>query len=475
MGDPRGFLKIGRKPVPKRPIEERIHDYRYVYEPMPEDDLKDEAARCMDCGVPFCNVGCPLGNLIPDWNDLVYKDHWKQAIDRLHTTNNFPEFTGMLCPAPCESACVLAINDDPVSIKEIELSIINRAFDEGWVVPKPPPPEIKTGKKVAVVGSGPAGLAAAQQLNWAGHTVTVFEKSDRIGGLMMYGIPDYKIEKWVVDRRVAIMEQEGIEFSPNTHVGVDITAEELQSDYDSVVLAVGALQGRDLDVPGRELDGIHLAMDYLEQQNRRVAGLPVEEEEITARGKNVIILGGGDTSADCLGNSNREGCASVKVLTHGPKPPGEPDPLEWPEMPFTLSVYAAHEEGGERQWRVGVTGFSGKNGRVEKMHAIETERTEDGRTIQKEGTEFDIDADLVLFAIGFTGPVQDRLFEDLNLEFTKRGAIASEDGYSTRVPGVFVAGDARLGADLIVTAIAEGRKAARQVDQHLMGRSLLPG
>ncbi|MDQ4106684.1 MAG: glutamate synthase subunit beta [Actinomycetota bacterium] len=475
MGDPRGFLKIGRKPTPKRPVEERIHDYRYVYEPMPEDELRGQAARCMDCGIPFCNTGCPVNNLIPDWNDLVYRDHWKQAIDRLHATNNFPEFTGMLCPAPCEAACVLAINDDPVSIKEIELSIVERAFDEGWVVPKPPPPEIWTGKKIAIVGSGPAGLAAAQQLNWAGHSVTVFEKDDRIGGLLRYGIPDFKIEKWVVDRRIGIMEQEGIEFCPSTHIGYEITAEELQSEFDAVLLAVGALQGRDLEVPGRELDGIHLAMDYLVQQNRRVAGLPVEEEEITARDKNVIILGGGDTSADCLGNAHREGCASVKVLTHGPKPPGSPEPLEWPDMPFVLSVYAAHEEGGERHWSVGVTGFSGSDGRVEKMHAVETERTQDGRTIYKEGTDFEIEADLVLLAIGFTGPVRDRLLDDLGLEFTRRGAIAAEDRYSTGVPGVFVAGDARRGADLIVTAIAEGRKAARQVDQHLMGRSLLPG
>ena len=475
MGDPRGFLKIGRKPTPKRPKEERLNDYRYVYKGMPEDDLKDQAARCMDCGVPFCNVGCPLGNLIPDWNDLVYKEHWKQAIDRLHATNNFPEFTGTLCPAPCEDACVLNINDDPVTIKEIELSIINRAFDEGWVVPKPPPPEIKTGKKVAVVGSGPAGLAAAQQLNWAGHTVTVFEKSDRIGGLLMYGIPDFKIEKWVVDRRVSIMEQEGIEFRPNTHVGYDVTADELQNEYDAVILAVGALAGRDLDVPGRELDGIHLAMDYLGQQNRRVAGLPVEEEEITAKGKNVIILGGGDTSADCLGNANREGCASVKVLTHGPRPPEEPDPLEWPDVPFVLHVYPAHEEGGEREFSVGVAGFSGSDGHVEKIRLVETERTEEGKTIYKEGTKFEMDADLVLLAIGFTGPVRDRLLDDLNLEFGDRGAIAAPEGHATSVPGVFVAGDAKLGADLIVTAIAEGRKAARHVDQHLMGRSLLPG
>ncbi|MDQ3567151.1 MAG: glutamate synthase subunit beta [Actinomycetota bacterium] len=475
MGDPRGFIKLGRKPTPKRTVEERVQDYRYIYEPMPEDELKGQASRCMDCGVPFCNTGCPLGNLIPDWNDLAYRDQWKQAIDRLHQTNNFPEFTGMLCPAPCEPACVLSINDDPVTIKEIELSIINRAFEEGWVVAHPPVPEKRTGKKVAVVGSGPAGLAAAQQLNRAGHSVVVLEKDDKIGGLLRYGIPDYKIEKWVVDRRVALMEEEGIEFRTNAHVGEDPTTEELKSDYDAVVLAVGALQGRDLDVPGRELGGIHLAMEYLVQQNRRVAGLPVHAPvEISAKGKNVVILGGGDTSADCLGNSHREGCASVKVLTHGPRPPETPSRDVWPDWPFILHTYPVHDEGGERGFSVAVTGFSG-SGRVERMHAVETERTPEGKTVPKEGTEFEIKADLVLFAIGFTGPVKDRFLEEMDLGYTDRGAIRSEDGFGTKEAKVFVAGDARLGADLIVTAIAEGRKAARQTDESLMGRSLLPG
>jgi glutamate synthase (NADPH) small chain len=404
----------------------------------------------------------------------VYRDHWRQAIDRLHATNNFPEFTGMLCPAPCEAACVLSINDDPVTIKEIELSIINRAFEEGWVVPKPPPPELRTGKQVAVVGSGPAGLAAAQQLNRAGHTVVVFEKDDRIGGLLRYGIPDYKIEKWVVERRVALLEEEGIEFRTGSHVGNDPTTEELRREFDAIILAVGALQGRDLAVPGRELDGIHLAMDYLVQQNRRVAGLPVEEEPISARDKNVIILGGGDTSADCLGNAHREGCASVRVLTHGPKPPDHATPLEWPDWPFILRTYPAHEEGGERGWSVAVTGFSGSNGHVERMHAVRTRR-EDGKTIPLEGTDFELEADLVLLAIGFTGPVRDKFLEDLDLGYTERGAIHSENGFATKDPGIFVAGDAKLGADLIVTAIAEGRKAAKQADEYLVGRSLLPG
>jgi glutamate synthase (NADPH/NADH) small chain len=381
----------------------------------------------------------------------------------------------MLCPAPCEAACVLSINDDPVTIKEIELSIINRAFDEGWVVPKPPPPEIRTGKKVAVVGSGPAGLAAAQQLNWAGHSVVVFEKDDRIGGLLRYGIPDYKIEKGVVERRVSQMEEEGVEFRTNAYVGYDPTTDELKEEFDAVVLAVGALAGRDLDVPGRDLDGIHLAMEYLTQQNRRVAGLPVEEKEISAKGKNVVILGGGDTSADCLGNSHREGCASVKVLTHGPKPPENPDHLTWPDWPLILHTYPAHEEGGERGFSVAVKGFSGSNGHVERMHAIETERTPEGKTVPKEGTDFEIETDLVLLAIGFTGPVKDRLQEEMDLGYTDRGAIHSENGFGTKKEGVFVAGDAKRGASLIVWAIAEGRKAARQADEFLVGRSLLPG
>ena len=476
MPDPRGFLKIGRKPTPKRSVEERLNDYNYVYEPVPDDDLKGQASRCMDCGVPFCNTGCPLGNLIPDWNDLVHRDRWKTAIDRLHATNNFPEFTGMLCPAPCEDACVLNINDDPVTIKEIELSIINRAFDEGWVVAKPTPPENRTGRRVAVVGSGPAGLAAAQQLNRAGHSVVVFEKDDKIGGLLRYGIPDYKIEKWVVDRRVALLEEEGIEFRTNMSVGEDITTEELSSDFDATVLAVGALQGRDVEAPGRELKGVHLAMDYLSQQNRRVSGLEVEEEEISAKGKNVMIIGGGDTSADCLGNAHREGAESVYVLTHGPQPPDTAEALSWPDEPFVLHTYPAHEEGGERQWSVTVTGFEGEDGQVTKIKLAETERTAEGKTQVIEGTDFDMDADLVLLAIGFTGPVQDKLMEEMVPEFTDRGSIATANGgFATSTPGLFVAGDAKRGASLIVWAIAEGRKAAREADEYLMGHSMLPG
>jgi glutamate synthase (NADPH/NADH) small chain len=420
----------------------------------------------MDCGVPFCNTGCPLGNLIPDWNDLVYRDRWQQAIARLHLTNNFPEFTGLLCPAPCEAACVLSINDDPVTIKEVELAIVNRAWDEGWIRPRPP--LRRTGRRVAVIGSGPAGLAAAQELNHAGHHVTVFEKDDRIGGLLRYGIPDFKIEKWVVDRRLRLLAEEGIEFAPNTHAGESPTAAELQQEFDAILLAVGALQGRDLPVPGRGLDGIHMAMDYLTQQNRRVAGERIDPGvAISAAGKRVIILGGGDTSADCLGNVHRERCASVQVLTHGPRPPDDPQPLEWPDWPFILRSYPAHEEGGERGWSVVVTGFSGAAGRVERIHVAEAERLPDGRTRPVPGTDRTLDADLVLLAIGFEGPVRGRLLTDVGVEYGPDGAIAADDGYSTTAPNVWVAGDAKRGASLIVWAIAEGRKAAGEINRSL--------
>lgn len=474
MSGGQGFLAVPRQSAPKRPVADRVKDYRHVYEHLPAADLVLQASRCMDCGVPFCNTGCPLGNLIPDWNDLVHNDRWQAAIARLHLTNNFPEFTGMLCPAPCEAACVLAINDDAVTIKDIELSIVNRAFDEGWI--RPHPPSQRTGKRIAVVGSGPAGLAAAQQLNRAGHTVTVFERDDRPGGLLRYGIPDFKIEKWVVDRRLDLLRTEGIEFSPNTHVGHNPTVADLRREFDAVLLAVGALQGRDLPVPGRTLSGIYPAMEYLTQQNRRVAGLPLDGREmITARDKRVVILGGGDTSADCLGNAHREGARSVRVLTHGPQPPDTPHPLEWPDWPFVLRTYPAHEEGGERCWSVVITGFSGSDGHVERLHAVESERLPDGTNHRLPGTEHELDADLVLLAIGFTGPVRDRLLDDLDLRFGVDGAIASTAGYQTSAPDVFVAGDARRGASLIVWAVAEGRKAARSIDHHLMGRTRLPG
>lgn len=420
----------------------------------------------MDCGVPFCTTGCPLGNLIPDWNDLVHRDQWQTAIERLHRTNNFPEFTGLLCPAPCEAACVLAINDDAVTIKEVELEIINRAFDEGWVTAQLPP--LRTGKRVAVVGSGPAGLAAAQELNRRGHWVTVFERDDKLGGLLRYGIPDYKIEKWVVDRRLDLLRDEGIELVPNACVGEDPTTEELLGSFDAILLAVGALQGRELPVPGRDLEGVHLAMDYLTQQNRRVAGESIEAGvDITARGKRVVILGGGDTSADCLGNAHREGAASVQVLTHGPQPPQTAHPLAWPDWPFILRTHPAHEEGGERRWAVRIEGFTGNDGRVQQMHAIEVQRLPDGTTQSVPGTEHVLEADLVLLAIGFSGPVRDRLHEDLGLQYDRQGAIRSDEQFRTSVPRVYVAGDAKRGASLIVWAIQEGRKAAEEIDAAL--------
>ena len=472
MGEPKGFLTVGRLPQPKRPVPERVRDYRHAYLPPPPAQLRAQASRCMDCGVPFCNPGCPLGNLIPDWNDLVYRDRWQEAIDRLHATNNFPEFTGVLCPAPCEAACVLAINDDPVTIKQVELSIITRAFEEGVVRPLPPPR--RTGRRVAVIGSGPAGLAAAQQLNRAGHLVTVFEKDERLGGLLRYGIPDFKLEKWMVERRLDQLGDEGVEFAPGHHAGENPTLAEVRRDFDAILLAVGALEGRELPVPGRELDGVHLAMGYLTQENRRVAAGDLDRPgAITARDKQVVILGGGDTSADCLGNVHREGATSVQVLTHGPRPPAKPDPAVWPDWPFMLQVYPAHEEGGDRRWEVMVTAFEGA-GRVENVRLVQTRRTPDGRARPVPGTEWPMPAQLVLLAIGFEGPVRDRLLNELGVEFDSRGAIARDEHYRTSVPGVYAAGDATRGASLIVWAIAEGRKAAHAIDRALTQAGALP-
>jgi glutamate synthase (NADPH/NADH) small chain len=478
MGKPTGFIEIKRKKHPTRPVAERVQDWREVYLRYADSDLAAQGARCMDCGIPFCHQGCPLGNLIPDWNDLVYRDRWKAAIDRLHTTNNFPEFTGKLCPAPCEGSCVLGINEDPVTIKSIEATIIDRAWDEGWVVPQSP--EHRTWKKVAIVGSGPAGLAAADQLNRAGHSVTVFEKSDRIGGLLRYGIPEFKMEKRFLDRRLKVMEAEGVVFRPGVNVGVDLTADRLKRDYDAVLLAGGAEKPRDLPVPGRELKGIHFAMEYLTLQNRRSEGDVIADADfISAEGKHVIIIGGGDTGADCLGTAHRQKAASVHQLELLPMPPKERVASNpWPEWPVIFRVSSAHEEGGERVYAVSTQRFSGtEDGRVQTLHAVNVEQTQkDGRTLFETvpGSEFELKADLVLLAMGFVGPQTSGLLTDLGVDVTARGNVARDGKWMTNVPGVFTAGDMQRGQSLIVWAIAEGRSAARAIDEHLMGVSKLP-
>jgi len=479
MGKVTGFIEIQRKKHPTRPVEERVQDWREVYLPYPTGELEMQGARCMDCGIPFCHQGCPLGNLIPDWNDLVYRDRWQAAIERLHATNNFPEFTGKLCPAPCEGACVLGINDYPVTIKSIEASIIDRAWDEGWVVPTPP--ATRTWKKIAVIGSGPAGLAAADQLNRAGHSVTVFEKADRIGGLLRYGIPEFKMEKRFLDRRLAVMDAEGVIFSAGVNVGVDVPASRLRTDFDAILLACGAEQPRDLPVPGRALEGIHVAMDYLTQQNRICEGDAVPSSEfITAKDKHVIIIGGGDTGADCLGTAHRQGALSVHQLELMPMPPeSRADDNPWPLWPQVFRVSTAHEEGGERLYAVSTQRFSGDEaGHVRRLHAVQVERRSGGPSgppfAPVPGTEFEIPADLVLLAMGFTGPAKMRLLDDLGVAFTDRGNVARDAQWMTSVPGVFTAGDVQRGQSLIVWAIAEGRSAARGIDQFLMGESQLP-
>jgi glutamate synthase (NADPH/NADH) small chain len=485
MGKPTGFIEIQRKKHPARPVEERVQDWREVYLPYPTGELEMQGARCMDCGIPFCHQGCPLGNLIPDWNDLVYRDRWHAAIDRLHLTNNFPEFTGKLCPAPCEGSCVLGINDLPVTIKSIEAAIIDRAWDEGWV--KPQPPSSRTWKKVAVIGSGPAGLAAADQLNRAGHSVTVFEKSDRIGGLLRYGIPEFKMEKRFLDRRLDVLEAEGVIFRPRVEVGVHVTAARVLKDYQAVLLAGGAGQPRDLPVPGRELQGIHFAMEYLTLQNRRNEGDAVPGEQfISAEGKHVVIIGGGDTGADCLGTAHRQGALSVHQLELMPTPPearAEENP--WPEWPHIFRVSPAHEEGGERLYAVSTQRFIGENGRVRALQVVRVEVTRaDGpsaglgtgrmQVTPVPGSEFEIRADLVLLAMGFTGPEKSRLLPDLGVTLTERGNVGRDARRMTNVPGVFTAGDMQRGQSLIVWAIAEGRSAARAIDEFLMGESRLP-
>jgi len=473
MGDPKGFLKIQREGPKRRPVELRVKDWKEFYEPISEEKLKAQGARCMDCGVPFCqsNYGCPVQNMIPDWNDLVYQGRWKDALKMLHSTNNFPEFTGRLCPAPCESACVLGIIDDPVSIRVIEWNIIDRGFDQGWITPILP--ERQTGQKVAVVGSGPAGLAAAQQLARAGHSVTVFEKDERIGGLLRYGIPDFKMEKWVIDRRLEQMQAEGVQFKTNIHVGKDITADALRREFDAICLAVGAMAARELPVPGRELRGIHLAMEYLTQQNRVNAGNTIDPaQRITAKGKRVVIIGGGDTGSDCLGTVHRQGAIDVYQFELLPQPPQiRAESTPWPLWPMQLRSSHAHEEGCKREWSVSTKQFSGKNGQVTKLHAVRVELKQDEtgrpRFVEIPGTEFELDVDLVLLAMGFTGPVKEGLLSDLGVKLDTRGNVAVNENYMTNADGVFACGDVKRGASLIVWAIREGRDAAKGINQHL--------
>ncbi|HLV19691.1 MAG TPA: glutamate synthase subunit beta [Polyangiaceae bacterium] len=473
MGKITGFLEFDRTEPQKRPVAERVRDYRELELPVVEEKLREQGARCMDCGIPFCNTGCPLGNLIPDWNDAVYRDRYDEAIVALHATNNFPEVTGRVCPAPCEAACVLGINSDPVSIKLLEKSIADRAFADGLV--QPLPPKQPTGKKVAVIGSGPAGLAAAQQLARAGHQVTVYEKDDRIGGLLTYGIPDFKLEKTIVERRVAQMRAEGVEFVTSAYVGRDLTADDLKTKYDAVCVAIGSRVPRDLPVKGRELKGIHFAMDFLEQQNRRVAGETVPEDvAILATGKKVVVIGGGDTGSDCIGTSHRQGAASVTNFEILPRPPDNRAPhTPWPLWPLMLRTSTSHEEGGSRDWSISTEFIEGdEHGNIKRLHCVRVE-LKGGRFERMPGTEFTVDADLVLLAMGFVHPEHPGLLDQLGAERDARGNLKIDDRFMTSVPGVFAAGDCQRGQSLVVWAIADGRKAARGIDLYLMGRSEL--
>ncbi len=466
MGKDTGFLEYARELAPRRPVTQRVNDWFEIYLDFPEEKLRTQGARCMDCGVPFCQTGCPVNNLIPDWNDLVYRGRWREAVRQLHATNNFPEFTGRICPAPCEASCVLGINQPAVTIKQIEKNIVERGFAEGWIHPEPP--KIQTGKKVAIVGSGPAGLATAQQLCRAGHTIVVYEKADRIGGLLVYGIPEFKMEKHIVDRRVKQMSAEGVKFVTGAEVGKNVAVEDLRRDFDAIVLAGGAEHPRDLDVPGRELKGIHFAMEFLPQQNRRSLGDTIESQaEILATGKRVVIIGGGDTGADCLGTCHRQKPLSVHQFEIMPKPPDERSPLTpWPLWPMQLRIEGAHEEGGVRDWSIATTKFIGSdNGRVQKLHAVRVGTPPKFEPIP--GTEFTIQADLVLIAMGFVGPVRNGMIEQLGVKLDARGNIATDQNYMSSVPGVFAAGDMRRGQSLVVWAIAEGRKAAASVDAYL--------
>jgi glutamate synthase (NADPH/NADH) small chain len=487
MGDIRGFMKFRRETYDKEPVQERLNHHREFLQVLTQAELSQQGARCMDCGVPFCHTGCPLGNIIPDWNDLVYRGRWREAIDRLHATNNFPEFTGRVCPAPCETACVLGINEDPVTIKQIEMSIADRAFEEGWITAEPP--LARTGKKVAVVGSGPAGLAAAQQLNRAGHLVTVFERADRPGGLLMYGIPDFKLEKSRVLRRIDQMKQEGIEFRTSVNVGIDVPTRQLREEYDAIVLTGGSTQPRDLPIPGRGLKGVHYAMEFLPQQNKRNLGDAVpEESSIMATGKDVIIIGGGDTGSDCTGTSNRHRANSVTQFELLPQPPDvgsyprrqeRPQSTPWPYWPVIMRTSTSHEEGCERHFSILTQQFKGDaNGQVESLVTVEIEwhKDDQGRNVYREvpGSDKVWPCQLVLLAMGFMGPEKQGPIGDLGLELDPRGNVKCDADFMTSVEGVFAAGDMRRGQSLVVWAIHEGREAARCVDKYLMGVTHLP-
>jgi glutamate synthase (NADPH/NADH) small chain len=470
MGKPTGFKEYERAEHGYEAVAERVSHYREFSVPLDEAELARQGARCMDCGIPFCHTGCPVNNIIPDWNDLVYRNHWREALEVLHSTNNFPEMTGRVCPAPCEAACTLNIIDSPVAIKDIELAVVERGFAEGWIVADNKRP--RTGKRVAVIGSGPAGMAAAQQLARAGHAVTLFEKNAKIGGLLRYGIPDFKLDKAAIDRRMAQMAAEGVEFRTNVHIGVTVPASDLLRDFDAILLAVGAERPRDLPVPGRELDGVHFAMEFLGQSNRRISGESVTGKEINAEGKHVVVIGGGDTGSDCVGTSNRQRAASITQLEIMPKPPvNEDKALTWPLWPIKLRSSSSHEEGCQRQWSVTAQSLDGKDGRVTTLHGIEV----DAKLQPVPGTEFSLAADLVLLAMGFVHPVHDGLLAELGVEKDGRGNVrADAETYSTSIAKVFAAGDSRRGQSLVVWAIREGRQAARAIDTFLMGRSDLP-
>jgi glutamate synthase (NADPH/NADH) small chain len=472
MGKVTGFMEYTRELPQRRPVAERINDWFEIYNAFPEENIRQQGARCMDCGVPFCHNGCPVNNIIPDWNDLVYRGRWKEAVRVLHSTNNFPEFTGRICPAPCEASCVLGINEPPVTIKQIEKTVIDRAFEAGYIVPEPPP--FRTGKRVAVIGSGPAGLAASQQLARAGHDVSLFEKNDRIGGLLRYGIPNFKMEKHLIDRRMRQMKAEGVRFVTNAHVGQNVAVDELRSQFDALLLTGGAEWSRDLKVPGRELKGIHFAMEFLPQQNRRCEGDKVPDEgAILATGKRVVIIGGGDTGADCLGTSHRQKALSVHQFELMPEPPKERSPqTPWPLWPMQLRTESSHEEGGVREWAIATSKFTGdEHGNVKQLHTMRVGPPPKFEPIP--GTEQTFDADLVLLAMGFLGPVRNGMLDQLGVKLDPRGNVAVGEDWMSSVPGVFAAGDMRRGQSLVVWAISEGRKAARAVDLYLMGETRL--